>query len=334
MHDDRSCGVVNGSPLRIGVLGCADIARRRMLPAFAACPATEVVAVASRDPRKARETAGPYGCRAVTGYEALLADAAVDAVYVPLPAALHARWTRAALEAGKHVLAEKPLALRPVPAAELFALAERRGLALMENVMFVHHPQHDAVRALAADGTLGELRTLHAEFTVPRRPADDIRYREDLGGGALWDTGVYPLRAALHLLGPDLTLLASHLSDPGGLGVPSAGTALLLHPPTSTTVTLAFGLDHAYRSAYTLTGTRSAVTLTHAFTPPPTHSPRLLPDSIPLRPADQVALTVAAFARAAAERRVVAPRTTVRQAELLARIAGQDPFAAGCGLPM
>jgi predicted dehydrogenase len=313
--------VVNGSPLRIGVLGCAEIARRRMLPAFAACPATEVVAVASRDPRKARETARPYGCRAVTGYEALLAEPAVDAVYVPLPAALHARWTRAALEAGKHVLAEKPLALEPARTAELFALAERRGLALMENVMFVHHPQHEAVRKLVADGELGEPRTLHAEFTVPRRPPGDIRYRADLGGGALWDTGVYPLRAALHLLGPDLTLLGSHLSDPGGLGVPSAGTALLLHAPTSTTVTLAFGLDHAYRSAYTLTGSRAALTLTHAFTPPATHIPRLLPDSAPLPPADQVALTVAAFAAAAAQRTAVAADTTIRQAELLAQIA-------------
>jgi predicted dehydrogenase len=317
--------MVNGSPLRIGVLGCAEIARRRMLPAFAACPATEVVAVASRDGDKARETARPYGCRAVTGYQALLADPDVDAVYVPLPAALHARWTRAALEAGKHVLAEKPVALEPARTAELFALAGRRGLALMENVMFVHHPQHEAVRKLAADGSLGELRSLHAEFTVPRRPAEDIRYRGDLGGGALWDTGVYPLRAALHLLGPELTLLAAHLSDPGGIGVPSAGTALLVHTPTSTAVTLGFGLDHAYRSAYTLTGSRSALTLTHAFTPPAAHVPRLLPEAEPLEPADQVALAVAAFARAAARGRSFAADTTVRQSELLAQIAGTPP---------
>lgn len=318
---------MSGAPLRVGVLGCADIARRRMLPAFAACPATELVAVASRDARTARETARPYGCRAITGYEALLADPGVDAVYVPVPAALHARWTRAALDAGKHVLAEKPLTLEPATTAELFALAARRRLALMENVMFVQHPQHEAVRALIADGALGELRTMHAQFTVPRRPPGDIRHRADLGGGALWDTGVYPLRAALHLLGHDLTLLASRLSDPGGLGVPTAGTALLLHAATSATVTLVFGLDHAYRSEYTLTGSRGALTLSHAFTPPATHMPRLLPDSPPLPPADQVALTVAAFAAAAAQGRVVAEGAALRQAELLAQIAAGCPAA-------
>ncbi|MDX6355704.1 MAG: dTDP-3,4-didehydro-2,6-dideoxy-alpha-D-glucose 3-reductase, partial [Streptomyces sp.] len=293
---DLATGLASNSPVRIGVLGCAEIARRRMLPAFAADPGTELVAVASRELPKAEETARPYGCRAVLGYEALLADPSVDAVYVPLPAALHDRWTRAALEAGKHVLAEKPLTLDPGRTAALFALARRRGLALMENVMFTQHPQHEAVRQLVADGALGELRTFHAEFSIPRRPPGDIRYQPELGGGALWDTGVYPLRAALHLLGPDLTLLAAHLSDPAGLGAPSAGTALLLHRPTAVTATLAFGLDHAYRSTYTLTGARAHLTLPHAFTPPADHPPTLLPDFPAPPPADPVARTVAAFA--------------------------------------
>ncbi|MBM9438366.1 Gfo/Idh/MocA family protein [Actinacidiphila bryophytorum] len=86
----------------------------------------------------------------------------------------------------------------------LLGLARSCGKVLMENVMFVHHPQHSTVRRPAAGGVSGELRSVRAEFTVPRRPAGDIGHEPQLGGGALWDTGVYPVRAALHLLGPDL----------------------------------------------------------------------------------------------------------------------------------
>ncbi|MEQ4606332.1 Gfo/Idh/MocA family oxidoreductase [Streptomyces cavourensis] len=138
--------------VRVGVLGCADIARRRMLPAFAASPDTEVVAVASRDADRAKALAAPYGARPVQGYAELLADASVDAVHIPLPLALHAEWTEAALRAGKHVLAEKPLTDDPARSAALFALAERSGLALMENVMFVHHRRHAEVARLVAAG--------------------------------------------------------------------------------------------------------------------------------------------------------------------------------------
>ncbi|MDT0615958.1 Gfo/Idh/MocA family protein, partial [Streptomyces lancefieldiae] len=186
------------APLRVGVLGCAEFARRRMLPAFDAAAEFELSAVASRDPRRAADTAQPYGCRAVHGYRELLTDPAIDAVYVPLPAALHDHWTEAALDAGKHVLAEKPLTTDPARTDRLFHLARSRALALMENVLFVHHTQHQVVHALIDAGGIGELRSLYAEFTIPRRGSDDIRHCPELGGGALWDTAVSPVRAALH----------------------------------------------------------------------------------------------------------------------------------------
>ncbi|MER7050727.1 MULTISPECIES: Gfo/Idh/MocA family oxidoreductase [unclassified Streptomyces] len=112
-------------PLRIGVLGCAEIARHRMLPAMAASADIEIAAVASRDPRCARETARPYGCRAAGDYQQVRDDPAVDAVYVPLPASLHARWTEAALTADKQVLAEKPLQPGPGPTSALAGAAPR-----------------------------------------------------------------------------------------------------------------------------------------------------------------------------------------------------------------
>ncbi|GLF99427.1 Gfo/Idh/MocA family protein [Streptomyces yaizuensis] len=293
-------------PIRMGVLGCADIARRRMLPAFAACPDTEVTAVAGRDAARAGETARPYGALAFGGYAELLADPSVDAVYVPVPLALHSRWVEAALRAGKHVLAEKPLTGDAGETERLFALAERQGRALMENVMFVHHGQHRRVRELLAEGAVGELRSFEASFTVPRRPDDDIRYRADLGGGALFDTGVYPLRAALHLLGPELSVAGAVLEHGPGFGVDTSG-AVLLRTPKGVLAQLSFGLDHAYRGSYTLHGSTGRLTLDRVFTPPADLVPVARIEGpagvreIPLAAEDQVAATVAAFAAACRE---------------------------------
>nr|AEM44232.1 oxidoreductase [uncultured bacterium] len=309
------------STVRIGVLGCADIARRRMLPAMAAEAGVEIAAIASRDPSRARDLARQYGARPHHGYGELLERDDVDAVYIPLPAALHARWTEAALRAGKHVLAEKPLTTSPVDTERLTALAADSGLALMENVMFVHHAQHTAVRELVADGVIGELRAFHAAFAIPRLPDGDIRYNPELGGGALWDVGVYTVRAALHFLGSDLDVVGATLDAVGGLPVDTTGTALL-RTPDGVGAHLSFGLDHGYRSAYELWGSLGRVTVERAFTPPADHRPRLRlerrdgVEELTLPADDQVAATVRTFAAAV---RDAAPPDPVmlRQARLL-----------------
>ncbi|MEV4341494.1 Gfo/Idh/MocA family oxidoreductase [Streptomyces sp. NPDC049590] len=311
--------------LRIGVLGCADIARRRMLPAFRACPDTELVAVASRDPGRAEETAAAAGCEAVTGYDTLLARPDIDAVYVPLPAALHATWVRAALRAGKHVLGEKPLTTDPAATAELAALAAGSGLTLRENVMFVHHPQHAVVRRLVADGAIGEVRGFRAAFTVPRLADGDIRYDPALGGGALWDTGVYPVRAALHFLGPGLEVAGAVLTRGGpGRAVDTSG-AVLLRDATGVAAQLTFGLDHAYRSSYEIWGSAGLITVDRAFTPPAGLPPRVRlerrdsAEDLALPPADQVLHTVADFAAACRTGAPLDP-AVLAQARLLDRI--------------
>ncbi|MEU5539077.1 Gfo/Idh/MocA family oxidoreductase [Streptomyces sp. NPDC020362] len=308
-------------PVRIGVLGCADIARRRMLPAFAAEPGTRIAAVASRSAARAEGTARTYGCRAVHGYDALLRSDEVDAVYIPLPAALHAQWTEQALRAGKHVLAEKPLADEPEQVDRLFRLAAERQLALMENVMFPHHSQHAVVKDLVDGGAIGELRGLQAVFAVPPLPHDNIRYRPELGGGALRDTGVYPVRAAVHFLGPGLRVVGATSARSRGHRVDTAGAALLC-TPGGVTAQLSFGLDHAYRSSYELWGSTGRITVDRAFTPPPDHAPLIRLESaagvrqVEAEPDDQVANTVRRFCEAA--RSGTAPAGAVReQARLL-----------------
>ncbi|MGW1170800.1 Gfo/Idh/MocA family protein [Streptomyces sp. NPDC002550] len=154
--------------------------------------------------RAAAETSRPYGCRPVSGYAELLALAEVDAVCIALPAALHAEWVAAASRAGERVPAEKPLTTEAGRTRELVESAERRGPVLTENVTFVHHPRHESVRRLVADGAIGEPRSFRAVFTIAALPAGDIRHRPELRGGALSDVGVHPLRAALHFLGDRL----------------------------------------------------------------------------------------------------------------------------------
>ncbi|MGW1375451.1 Gfo/Idh/MocA family protein [Streptomyces sp. NPDC002446] len=286
--------------VRMGVLGCADIAWRRMLPALAGHPSVEVVAIGSRDAAKAAAFARRFGGEPVTGYEAVLDRPDLDAVYVPLPPALNADWTRRALEADKHVLCEKPLTATARQATALRELARARGRALFENYMFLCHPQHHLVDELLAAGRIGEVRSLACEFTIPGKPADDIRHRRDLGGGALTGIGVYPLRTALRYLGPGLEVVGGYLKLDRRTGVDTGGAALLA-APGGAVAQLGFGLEHAYRCRYELTGSQGRITVPWAYTPPADHTAVVhlerdgSREEFPVPPHDQFRSVVTAF---------------------------------------
>ncbi|WP_305787996.1 Gfo/Idh/MocA family protein [Symbioplanes lichenis] len=325
--------------VRFGVLGCADIAWRRTLPAMRTVPAVEIRAVASRELRKAERFTAQFGGVAVRGYAELLRRDDVDAVYIPLPAALHAEWVERALLAGKHVLAEKPLTMRSRETGRLIALAGRRGKVLLENMMFVHHPQHRRIDELVSAGTIGELRSFVSAFTIPPRPPADARYRPGVGGGALADIGVYPVRAALRFAGPRLRVVGAALRVDRARRV-VVGGGMLLSDPDGVTAQLAFGMEHSYDSRYELRGAAGRLTLPRAFTPPPDHHPVVRVDGrdghteIVLAPADQFARIIAFFASAvrsgeAAVARDVATQTgdSLRQAELVDDIRDKAEYA-------
>ncbi len=259
--------------VRFGVLGCSAIAWRRTLPALLSHPLTRVTCVASRDPQKAKRFAAEFGCEA-TDYAGLLDRRDVDAVYLPLPTGLHRVWGERVLRAGKHLLTEKPLAATGRDARELVRLAERQGLLVRENFMFVHHSQHAAVSALVSGGRLGELRSLHASFCIPPLPDADIRYVAELGGGSLLDVGVYTLRTARMFLGARLRVAGACLRIDPARGVDVAGTALLV-APDGRVANVDFGFEHAYGARYELWGSTGRLSLDRAFTPPPGWQPLL-----------------------------------------------------------
>ncbi|HEV3407142.1 MAG TPA: Gfo/Idh/MocA family oxidoreductase [Gaiellaceae bacterium] len=191
---------MNG-PVRWGLLSTAKI-NDKVLAGAAEAEGAEVVAVGSRDAGRAEAYARARGIeRAHGSYEAVLADPEIDAIYISLPNSLHVEWSIRALEAGKHVLCEKPLSRRPDDVARAFDAAERAGLILTEAFMYRHNPQTARLKALVEDGAIGRLRLVRAAFSFPLADAADVRLDPALDGGALMDVGCYCVSGARLLAG-------------------------------------------------------------------------------------------------------------------------------------
>jgi predicted dehydrogenase len=150
-------------------------------------------------------------------YESLLADGRIDAVYVPLPAALHGRWTLAAIRAGKHVLCEKPFTANSVEAEQVASAAAGADTVVMEAYHSFHHPLRVRLQGIVSGGELGRITTASARFCVPIPPGGDIRWNLDLGGGGLLDVGYYPVRLLRDLLGGDPSVRAVEMRSRGGV---------------------------------------------------------------------------------------------------------------------
>lgn len=180
--------------VRWGVLGAANFARNTMAPAIHEARRGSLAALATRDRAKAApfEAFAP-GLRVHDSYESLLADPGVDAVYIPLPNAMHVEWSLKAADAGKAVLCEKPMAMREAEFDRLVAARDRTGRLLAEAYMPVHHPQWQKARALLAEGAIGRLHTATSVFSFGLADPANIRNRADVGGGAMRDIGVYPI---------------------------------------------------------------------------------------------------------------------------------------------
>ena len=184
--------------VRWGIMGTGNIGQGKVIPAMQKCEYGTVTAIASRDLGKAQEVADRMGIpQAVGSYEALLADPAIDAVYIPLPNHLHVPWSLKALAAGKHVLCEKPIALTAAEARELLTAAQQYPhLKIMEAFMYRHHPQWRQARQWVAEGRIGDLRTIQSFFAYYLDDPGNIRNMAGIGGGGLLDIGCYTISLA------------------------------------------------------------------------------------------------------------------------------------------
>jgi D-xylose 1-dehydrogenase (NADP+, D-xylono-1,5-lactone-forming) len=237
--------------LRLGLLSTAKI-NRAVLGGAAATHAVEITAVASRGRERAEAYAAEHGlARAHASYEALLEDPDVDAVYVSLPNALHVPWSVRALEAGKHVLCEKPLTRRPGEAEAAFAAAERAGRVLAEAFMWRHHPLALRLGELLAEGAVGEPRMVRAAFSFALAREADVRLDASLDGGALMDVGCYCVSALRYVAGEPERVAGRHVVSPGGVDLRFTGTAAF---PGGALGSFDCGLDVAPRSELEVAG--------------------------------------------------------------------------------
>ncbi|GAT11593.1 Gfo/Idh/MocA family oxidoreductase [Mycolicibacterium novocastrense] len=206
-----------GGPVRIGILGTARIAPLALIKPAQQNAEVEVAAVAARDAARAREFAAKHGIdRVHDDYESLIADPELDAVYIPLPNGLHGKWTRAALEADKHVLCEKPFASNAAEAREVAELAAKSDRVVMEGFHYRHHPLTSRAQEIIASGELGELKRVEVALCLLLPKFSDIRYDYSLAGGATMDVGCYTVDMARTFGGPIAEVLSARakLRDP------------------------------------------------------------------------------------------------------------------------
>jgi predicted dehydrogenase len=243
--------------MRLGLLSTANITRLLVQGARASGVA-EVVAVASRDEARARAHADELGiARAHGSYEALLADDDVDLVYVPLPNSLHVEWSIRALQAGKHVLCEKPLSRHPADVERAFDAADAADRVLMEGFMWRHAPQAD--RLLELLPRIGALRLVRAAFSFPEREPGDVRLNAELEGGALMDVGCYCVSAIRLVAGEPASFAAHQVLGGDGVDVLFAATMAL---PDGVLAAFDCGMVTAPRDELEIAGAEGTLVLT------------------------------------------------------------------------
>lgn len=275
--------------MNIGIICPSEIALRRFMPALQKCENISFVGIGvfTREERyglenisdaefqeslkiektKAQVFIDRYGGKIFEGYGAVVASPEIDAVYIPLPPALHFKWAREALENGKHVLVEKPSTTSAKDTKELVRIASKAHLALHENYMFTFHNQLDTIENIVQSGEIGDVRLYRISFGFPRRASNDFRYNKALGGGALIDAGGYTIRYATQLLGSTATIRYAQSNYVDGFGVDMYGSAALVNAG-GVTAQVAFGMDNNYKCELEVWGSTGCLTTGRVLTAP------------------------------------------------------------------
>lgn len=255
------------SRINIGVMGCARIAKRSVLPAIKKLnDRFHLVGVASRSRSKAESFAKEFSCEAFVGYESLLSRSDIDAIYIPLPTGLHHQWIMAAVTHGIHVYAEKSFVSNHCEASEIIDEAKKENIALMEGYMFQYHHQHSIVKNLLRERQIGDIRSFSSSFGFPPLEKSNFRYDKNLGGGVLMDAAGYTVRSALMLLGSELKVAGSSLHIDPESGVDLYGCAFLKNK-FGVGAQLSYGFDNYYQCNYKIWGSSGMIHVPKAFTP-------------------------------------------------------------------
>lgn len=265
------------NPVKIGVLGCANIAERYVIPAIKDLSSFfELIGVASRSENKAQDFAKKFSTNAYLSYQFLIDSDEIDAVYIPLPNSMHYEWVKKSLMSGKHVLVEKSMACTLDQVIELNELAKERKCALIENFQFRCHSQLLRIKELISSNAIGEVRLIKSAFGFPPfTDKDNIRYDKSLGGGALLDAGAYPVKIIQELLSEEVYVDSASLHLDKDKKVDIWGAAQLKSKESAITAQIAFGFDNFYQCNVEIWGAKGYLKANRVFTSPPGFNPEL-----------------------------------------------------------
>ncbi len=283
--------------INIGIICPSEIAHRRFLPAVHAngninfigvgvnsinerygsnLPGTTVIEEMLEIERsKANQMIKEFGGKIFNSYEEIITSNEIDAIYLPLPPALHYKWAQRALEMGKHVLLEKPATTNFSDTINLIKVAQNSGLALHENYMFTFHSQVEAIEKIIESGELGDIRLCRVSFGFPLRQKNDFRYVEQLGGGALIDAGGYTIKYASRILGNTAQIAYSNLNYITSYEVDMYGSGALIND-NGMTVQVAFGMDNDYKCDLEVWGSKGTLQTGRVLTAPAGFCPKVI----------------------------------------------------------
>ena len=230
--------MANQRKVKWGVLGAANIALKKVIPAMQQSEWSEITGIASRDLKKAQEASRTLGiAKAYGSYEELLSDPEIEAIYNPLPNHLHVPWSIKAAEAGKHVLCEKPLSMTVAEAKTLLAAQKRAGVKMGEAFMVRTHPQWLRARELVQSGKIGELKAISGTFSYFNRDPANVRNMADIGGGAMMDIGCYPITTSRFMFGEEPTRVVGLIENDPDFKTDRLASAILDFPSGPATFT-------------------------------------------------------------------------------------------------
>lgn len=280
--------------IKIGIICPSEIAFRRFLPAIVKADGFKYVGVAIANEEewsgndqvkttemlrneyiKAKTFVESYGGKIYKGYKELIQSNDIDAIYIPLPPALHYKWAKLALENGKHVFIEKPCTTNAKYTKYLIKLAEEKGLALHENYMFAFHSQLESLKKMIDYKCIGDVRLYRVAFGFPRRATMDFRYNKVLGGGALLDCGGYTIKLASMILGDTARIAYSNLSYLGEFDVDIYGSGAMVNDKGDT-VQISFGMDNNYKCELEIWGSKGTIYTGRVLTAPAGFEPELV----------------------------------------------------------
>lgn len=262
--------------INIGILGCANIAQRFILPTLKEMDEFNILGIGSRTKEKADKFAKEFDTKPLYSYESILEIENLDAIYIPLPNSIHYDWIKKALEKNLHVLVEKSMSCDYDEVVELNNIAKKKNLVLIENFQFRFHSQLQYIKDLVNNGKIGKLRNIRASFGFPPfSDTNNIRYKKELGGGALLDAGAYPLKISQIFLGDDITVQSASLDTPLDKEVNIWGSAYIKQNNGKLASQIAFGFDHFYQNSLELWGTKGKIYTNRIFTSAPGFEPTI-----------------------------------------------------------